>query len=428
MVMEELTRRRFISGSALSAGALWMAAGNQALGQSANDKLNIGIIGTNNRALANIDGVQSQNITAICDIDDEYIAVAKKRFPNAVVYTDYRKLVEQKGLDAVVISTPDHNHAPAISFALNHNLHVYCEKPLTHTVEEARKIAELTKKKKRVTQMGTQIHAEPNYRRVVELIRSGAIGNVLEVHTRVGKAWSGRELEPYSEGTPETMHWDEWLGPCPTAPYHPVYHPARWRGYWAYGNGTLGDMGCHHLDLVFWALDLRHPTRIAASGPPAHPQFAPEGVKVEYDFPARGSQPAVKVTWYDGNLAAEAFKKAGAQSWGDGSLFIGDKGMLLADYGGYRLLPEDKYKGFVAPAKSIPDSIGHYEEWMQAIRNGGPTTCNFDYAGALTETVLLGTVAYRTGEPIEWDGRKLKTNNERANALLRKEYRKGWKV
>ena len=235
-----------------------------------------------------------------------------------------------------------------------------------YQVEEARKIAELTKKKKRVTQMGTQIHAEPNYRRVVELIRSGAIGNVLEVHTRVGKAWSGRDLEPYSEGTPENMHWDEWLGPCPTAPYHPVFHPARWRGYWAYGNGTLGDMGCHHLDLVFWALDLRHPTRIAASGPPAHPQFAPEGVKVEYDFPARGSQPAVKVTWYDGNLAGEAFKKAGAQSWGDGSLFIGDKGMLLADYGGYRLLPEDKYKGFVAPAKSIPDSIGHYEEWMQA--------------------------------------------------------------
>ncbi|MFM7186826.1 MAG: Gfo/Idh/MocA family protein [Armatimonadota bacterium] len=426
--MEELSRRRFISGSALSAGALWMAAGNQALGQSANEKLNIGIIGTNNRALANIDGVQSQNITAICDIDDEYIAVAKKRFPNAVVYTDYRKLVEQKGLDAVVISTPDHNHAPATAFALNHNLHVYCEKPLTHTVEEARKIAELTKKKKRVTQMGTQIHAEPNYRRVVELIRSGAIGNVLEVHTRVGKSWSGRELEPYNDGTPENMHWDEWLGPCAVAPYHPVFHPARWRGYWAYGNGTLGDMGCHHLDLVFWALDLRHPTRVAASGPAAHPQFAPEGVKVEYDFPARGSQPPVKVTWYDGNMAGDAFKKAGAQSWGDGSLFIGDKGMLLADYGRYKLLPEDKYSGFVPPAKSIPDSIGHYEEWMQAIRNGGPTTCNFDYAGALTETVLLGTVAYRTGEAIEWDARKLKTNNERANALLRKEYRKGWKV
>ena len=171
-----------------------MAAGNQALGQSANDKLSIGIIGTNNRALANIDGVQSQNITAICDIDDEYIAVAKKRFPNAVVYTDYRKLVEQKGLDAVVISTPDHNHAPATAFALNHNLHVYCEKPLTHTVEEARKIAELTKKKKRVTQMGTQIHAEDNYRRVVEAVQAGVIGNVTEAHVWCNRFSSGSPL------------------------------------------------------------------------------------------------------------------------------------------------------------------------------------------------------------------------------------------
>lgn len=426
--MEDVSRRRFIAGSALSAGALWMAAGNKASGQSANNKLNIGIIGTNNRALANIEGVQSQNIVAICDIDDEYLAVAKARFPNATVYTDYRKLVEHKGLDAAVISTPDHNHAIATAFALNNNLHVYCEKPLTHTVEEARKIADLTKKKKRITQMGTQIHAEPNYRRVVEIIKSGAIGNVLEVHTRVGKAWTGTNLEPFNEPAPSTMHWDEWLGPCPVVPYHPVYHPARWRGYWAYGNGTLGDMGCHHIDLVFWALDLRHPTKVEAFGPTPSTFYAPDGMKVEYSFPARGSQPPVKVTWYDGSMASEAFTKAAGVQWGDGSLFIGDKGMMFADYGGYKLLPVDRFVGYVPPAKSIPDSIGHYEEWMQAIKTGGSTTCNFDYAGALTETVLLGTVAYRTGSAIEWDGKKLKTNSDKANALLRKEYRKGWKV
>lgn len=425
---QRIDRRRFLRDTALTAGGVWAAA-TPARAQSANEKLNIGIIGTANRATANIDGVESENIVAVCDIDEKYLAVAKERFPEAATYFDYRKLLERKDLDAVVISTPDHHHAPATAMALKAGLHVYCEKPLTRTVHEARLIAELAKKQGKATQMGTQIHAESNYRRVVEILQSGAIGPVTEVHTWVYKVHSGKPLEPSPGPAPAFLHWDEWLGPVEKLPYQPEWLPARWRGYWHFGNGTLGDMGCHHMDLAFWALGLTHPTTVRAEGPERSEITTPPWLTVTYQFAARDSQPPVTLTWYDGQRYPPILKKIGAPEWGGGNLFVGSKGMLLADYSNYKLFPEADFKDFVAPPRTIPDSIGHYNEWIQACKTGSPTTCNFGYAGMLTETVLLGNVAYRTGQTIEWDPKRLRaTNCAEADRYLKARYRRGWKV
>ncbi len=408
-----------------------MIVSTSALAQtkSPNEKLNIGIIGVANRGGDNLNGVQNENIVALCDIDDTYLASAKSRFPKAETYNDFRIMLERKDLDAVVVSTPDHNHAPATALALHAGLHVYCEKPLAHTVYEARKIAELSKKMKRVTQMGTQIHAEPNYRRVVEVIQSGAIGKVSEVHTWSDKTWSGKELARMSMAIPENIHWDIWLGPAKNQRYNPEFLPANWRGYWEFGNGTLGDMACHHMDLPFWALKLRHPSQISTDGPPVHPLITPKWLIVHYDFPETKDYSAIKLHWYNGGKRPELFAQGKLPQWGDGNLFIGDKGMLLADYDRYVLLPEADFKDYKAPEKTIPDSIGHHQEWIEACKSGGATTCNFDYSGALSEAVLLGCVAYRAVESLDWDAKRLMTKNSQlANSLLRTPYRKGWSL
>ena len=424
-----LSRRTFLQNSALFSTVLPLGLLELERQDSIHERLNIGIIGVANRGGDNLNGVAHQNIVALCDIDENYLGSAKQRFPNAKTFYDYRKMLEMKGLDAVVISTPDHHHAPATAMALLAGLHVYCEKPLTHTVSEARLVAQLAKKHRRATQMGTQIHAENNYRRVVEIINSGAIGDVTEVHTWVGKAWSGKDKPTDTPPLPSNIHWDEWLGPATERPYHPDYIPAKWRGYWDFGGGTLGDMACHHMDLPFWALGLRYPTTISAEGPEVHPYATPPWIMVHYTFSARGKMPPVRLTWYDGDRPPAILKEKNLPNWGGGNLFIGEKGMLLADYGRYKLLPETDFKGFTPPAQTITNSIGHYNEWIQACRTGSPTTCNFDYSGALTESVLLGNVAYRTGKTLEWDAKRLKAKNcPEADALIHATYRKGWKI
>ena len=426
-------RRQFLQTSAAIA-ALTAAGGvhsSRAADSKAspNEKLNIGIIGTANRAGGNIAGVQHENIVAICDIDENYLGKAAERFPQAQKHVDFRKLLEQSGIDAVVISTPDHIHAPATAAAIQLGKHVYVEKPLSHSVYEARVLADLANKHKVATQMGTQVHASNNYRRVVEVIRSGAIGPVREAHVWVGKEWGGGERPKETPPVPKTLHWDLWLGPAPERPYHSVYVPGNWRRWWDFGCGTLGDMGCHYLDLPFWALDLKYPTTVSAEGPPVHAETAPKWMIARYNFPARGEQPACKLTWYDGGKRPELFEQGKLPKWGDGVLFIGDKGMMLADYGRYVLLPENDFKEFKAPEKSIPDSIGHYHEWLKSCRDGSPTTCNFNYSGALTETVHLGNVAYRVGQEIAWDSQKLvATNCSAAEHYIKREYRKGWKL
>jgi predicted dehydrogenase len=300
---------------------------------------------------------------------------------------------------------------------------------MSHSVYEARVMAQAAARAKVATQMGTQIHAGENYRRVVEVIRSGAIGPVREAHAWVAKTWSGGERPSERPPAPKTLHWDLWLGPAPARPYHPTYQPANWRRWWDFGSGTLGDMACHYMDLPFWALDLRAPSTVEAEGPPVHPETTPPWMVVRYAFPARGDRPPVSLTWYDGGKRPEALSKPGTPAWGDGVLFVGDKGMLLASYDDYRLLPESEFQGFRPPEPSIPRSIGHHAEWINACKTGDPTTCNFDYSGALTEAVLLGVVAYRAGTKIEWDADGLKAANcPEAERFLRREYRKGWQL
>jgi predicted dehydrogenase len=320
--------------------------------------------------------------------------------------------------------------------ALNADLHVFCEKPLTHTVSEARAVAEAAAKHKRVTQMGTQIHAGGNYRRVVELIQTGAIGPVNEVHVWCNTYWGGGDRPRKSEAVPKHLHWDLWLGPAPERPYYHgpsdgrgngVYEPFNWRRWWDFGGGTLADMACHYMDLPFWALKLRHPTKVAAKGPELHPETAPHGLIVHYEFPARDKLPAVKLTWYDGGKQPALIAQKKIPNWGNGVLFVGTKGMLLADYGKHKLLPEKQFAGFVPPKPFIKDSMGHYKEWVEACKSGGPTTCNFDYSGALTEAVLLGNVSYRLGKPLTWDAKKLcATNAKDADRFIQHHYRKGW--
>ena len=430
-----------VGAAGLSAGVFTGLAPRPSL--AANDKLQIACIGVANRAVANVDGVAGQAIVALCDIDDTYLDRLTKpqgepgkqsapRFPDARVYNDYRELIEKEvgKVDAVVVSTADHHHVPAAIRAVRKGMHVYCEKPLAHTVAEARLLTEEAKKTGVATQLGTQIHAQDNYRRVVEIIRSGAIGPVEEVHVWVGKGWGGGERPPKDkeQAPPAHLHWDLWLGPAPVRPFVPgVYHPANWRRWWDFGNGTLGDMGCHYMDLPFWALDLKYPTACEAEGPPVHPETCPLGLVVRYDFPARGDQPALKFTWYDGNMTPKEVK--GQRVPGSGVMFVGRDGMMFADYGSYRLFPQEKFAGFTPPPQSIPASIGHYAEWIQGCREGTPTTCNFGYSGPLSEAVLLGNVAYRAGKRIEWDAAATRvTNSPEADALVRKAYRAGWEV
>lgn len=435
-----ITRRQFLGRSAAAAaatGLLVNPAGTARGADSPHERLNLGIIGVANKGGHNVQQLAAQNMVALCDVDSNYLARAAMSYPKARQYRDYRRMLdaEHGKLDAVVVSTADHNHAPATSIALDLGLPVYCEKPLTHSVQEARVVAQLAKKNKLATQMGTQIHASENYRRVVELVQGGAIGTVTEVHTWCNKGWSGGRFVPWDKPVPANLDWDLWLGPAKSRPYSPHIHPAQWRRFWEYGSGTFGDMACHVMDLPFWALGLRYPTSVSCEGPPVDPVGTPEWVKATYQFPARANQPAVTLHWSDGGAHFDLVKSTKDHSgkllsaWGLGILFVGDKGMLLADYNRRQLLPQEKFADFQPPVPSIPASVGHWNEWVNACKTGSPTTCNFDYSGALTESVLLGVVAYRSGEQLNWNAGELKAPNApNAEPFIKKRYREGWKV
>jgi predicted dehydrogenase len=423
-----LSRRRFLQASAAAAlGSAVQAADKQT---PPSERLNVAVIGIHNQGAYNLNQTAgaATNIVALCDVDENLAAGPRQRFPKAIFDTDWRRVLDRKDVEAVVVATPDHNHAVITMTALKAGKHVYCEKPLTHTVYEARKVAETAAKHKRVTQMGTQIHAGDNYRRIVELVQSGAIGAVREVHVWVGTSWGGGERPKETPPVPKGLHWDLWLGPAPLRPYHSTYVPYYWRRWWDFGGGSLADMACHHIDLSFWALKLHHPTAVASQGPPRHKETAPVWQIVTFDFPARGDLPAVKLTWYDGGKRPKLLAQPGMPRWGDGTLFVGDKGMLLAGYGAHKLLPEKRFAGFQPPRQTIARSIGHHREWVEACKKGDASAalCNFGYAGPLTETVLLGNVAYRSGKSFTWDSAALKTSEPTANAFLHKEYRKGW--
>ena len=291
--------------------------------------------------------------------------------------------------------------------------------------------------------MGTQIHATANYRRVVELVQSGAIGPVRECHVWVSRSWGLQSAEaakrykdivvvmnrpPEAQTPPPTLNWDLWLGPAKERPFNEVYFPGpKWYRWWDFGSGTMSDLGSHWNDLPFWALKLRAPLTISADGPPPHAEIAPASMSATYEYGARGDMPPVRLTWHQGESKPAIWKENGIPQWSDGALFIGAKGMLLSSYSKHVLLPEADFKDFARPAPFIPDSIGHHQEWIQACKTGGPTTCNFDYSGALTEANHLGNVAYRLGKKLVWDAEKLTaTNAPEAARFIKREYRKGW--
>ncbi len=438
--MKPINRRRFLASATAATAATLMARPTSAAEVS---RLNLAIIGPANRGGANLDGVASENIVAICDVDEANAAAARKRFPNAEFFTDYRKLFDTvlKKIDAVVVSTPDHNHAHPTMMALTNGKHVYCEKPLCHTVSEVRLVRKTAAAKKLVTQMGTQIHATDNYRRVVEIVKSGALGPISHVHV-----WnSSRPVGGTRAGKTPSAKFDVdlWLGPTPVEFFEvnvaksgwafqwPHFH---WRWWWEFGGGTLADLGCHYMDLPFWALDLTAPTTVKATGRREYvgDNTTPDVMQVDYQFPAISgmhARPDVKLSWYHGVSGPSLDGKETYKGYSSAVMFVGEKGKLIADYGKYTLLPDEFAKSFVVPAKSIAASVGHHKEWIDAIKNGGTTTCNFDYSGGLTEAVLLGNVAYRSEAEIAWDAATARVTNVKSAAqYLSKDYRKGWTI
>lgn len=437
-----ISRRQFV---AASAGAL-AAPGILRAGDSTN-KLNIALIGVGGRGASNLAAVSGENIVALCDVDARAVERAGAKFPKARRVTDFRRLFDQpRTFDAVVVSTCEHTHAFATMLALRHNKHVYCEKPLTHGIWEARRIRETAAQTKVATQMGIQIHATENYRRVVEIVQSGAIGPVRECHVWVSRAWglqspeaakqhgdiaSVQQRPKESMPVPAGLDWDLWLGPAPSRPFHNVYVPGpKWYRWWDFGSGTMSDLGSHWIDLPFWALGLRAPLTIEASGPPPHPELAPASMSASYEYGPRGTQPSVRLTWYQGESKPDIWRNnADIRRWANGCLFIGGKGMLLADYGRYVLLPENAFTDFRRPEPTLPRSPGHHAEWIRACKTGQPTSANFEYSGFLTEANHLGNVAYRLEKKIEWDSANLRCPNApEANALIRRAYRKGWEL
>ncbi|MEQ1861123.1 MAG: Gfo/Idh/MocA family oxidoreductase [Chthoniobacteraceae bacterium] len=415
-------------------------------GRGLNEKLDVAFIGVGNRGKGDLAEIArlDENVVALCDVNSENLKSAYAKHPGSQMFVDYRKMFdEMKGIDAVVVATPEHHHAFCIMPALKMKKHVFCEKPLTHGIWEARMVREATREAKVATQMGTQMHASANFRRTVELVRSGVVGPISEVHVWVSRAWGWQseaaakankdivwatERPKEAQTPPAFLDWDQWVGPAPERPYNEVYFPGpKWYRWWDFGSGTMSDLGSHWNDLPFWALDLDAPTTIEASGPPPHPEIAPASMSATYQYPARGKRAALKLTWHQGESKPAIWKDEKIPQWPNGVLFIGDKGMILADYGKNILLPEAKFADFVRPAPTIPDSIGHHAEWVRACKTGEPTTCNFDYSGALTEANHLGNVAYRLGKKITWDAKKLEVVGvPEAKRLVRREYRKGW--
>jgi len=427
----KITRRSVIRGAAASAVGFWVAERLQSAEPPrwANEKLSIAGIGVGGQGAWNIDNCASENIVALCDVDDRRAGKTFQKYPKAKRYRDFRKMLEEmhNQIDAVVVATPDHTHAPPAVMAMRMGKHCYCEKPLAHCVAEVRTMIELAREKKLATQMGTQIHAGANYRRVVELVQSGAIGQVHQVHVWHPVAYGGGDRPKETPPVPPELDWDLWLGPAPYRAYHPCYLPGSWRSWWDFGSGGLGDFGCHYMDLPFWALKLRHPTTVEAEGPPVHPERTSPGLVVRYEFPARDNLPPVQLTWYDGGKQPPFLKEKNIPAWNAAVLFVGSSGMLIADYSKHQLLPEKQYADFKRPAPTIPDSIGHHAEWLRACRTGEPTTCNFDYSGTLTEAVLLGNVSYRVGKKLRWDPAGMKAVGcPEADVYIRKPYRKGW--
>jgi predicted dehydrogenase len=486
-------RRDFLKGSALAGVGFWVAGrmtwAEELKSKSPNERVNVACIGCGVGGKGDSDSdhaARFANVVAICDVDEKRLHAKetdekkseelRSTDAKAKKYSDFRKMFDEMGkdIDAVVTSTPDHTHAVATMMAIKAGKHVYTQKPLTHDVWEARQLRLAAKEHKVASQMGNQGTADPVLREGVELIQAGMLGAVKEVHI-----WTNRPIWPQSpdvksrppaEKVPEGLDWNLWLGTAPERPYNEAYHPFKWRGWWDYGTGALGDMGCHTANLPFMALKLGHPSTIQAQSEALNHETYPGWAHVAYDFPARGDMPPVKVNWYEGHkdgklvhppkelaekvLAMSTKARKPNEDHGEkreknqkdnitglprsGSIIVGDKGILYSphDYGGYwELLPHESYESYKAPSETLPrnpkgdDDENQKKEWLVACKGGPAALSNFDYSGMLTEFILLGNVAIRAGKRLEWDGPNMKfTNAPDAERFLKREYRKPWSL
>jgi len=444
---KRISRRAFVSGSVASALAFHFfprhvlgGAGRQA----PSDKLDIACIGVGGKGASDVRGLASQNIVALCDVDEARASRTFRRFPKAKKFKDFRVMLTKldKEIDAVSVSTPDHVHAPASMMAIKMGKHVFCQKPLTHNIREAREVAKAAREHKVATVMGIQGHCFEGPRLVCEWVWGGVLGAVREVHY-----WTNRPIWPQgidrpkdTPPVPKTLAWDLWLGPAPYRPYHPAYVPFKWRGWWDFGSGALGDIACHAMDAAFWALRLGEAktVEVEAVHSGCNNETAPKWEIITYRFPARGDMPPVKVVWHDGGKKPPRPKdlEPGRNLPGGigGQLIVGEKATVLA--GIYcrspRIIPEAKMKELrpSLPPKSLPRSPGLYAEFIRAAKGGEPAGANFpDYAGPLTEMVHLGNLAVRTGKKIVWDVEQMKCLNvPEANRYVGRTYRKGWSL
>lgn len=447
----QASRRRFIKagGSLISSVTAFSIFPQDVLGGPQNippsDKLCIAGIGVGGMGASNLRRLQSENIVALCDVDHKYASRTFERYSNAKTYTDYRKMFDkQKDIDAAVIATPDHTHAVISMAAIQAGKHVYCQKPLTHDVYEARMLSQAAKEARVATQMGNQGHSGDSIRSICEWIWDGAIGDIREVdawcdlsyypwgHASWSSKWGTRPTD--TPAIPSSLDWNLWIGPAPERPYHPAYHPAVWRCRWDFGCGMMGDRGAHTLDAVVWALKLDAPTSIEATSCGLNPDTHPLSAIVTYQFAARENLPSVKLTWYEGTRPPHPHDLEEEIEWPreGGILFKGSKGKIIAGvYGNNgRLLPKRLDQEYTRPPKTLPRiDCSHEMDWVNACKSGRPAGSEFEYAAHLTEICLLGNIAKRVDARIAWDAENMKvTNRSDSNRYVKTEYRKGWKL
>lgn len=452
----KLNRREFLRLSTFVGAAVTIVPGH-VLGvsreTSPNSKLNIAGIGVGNMGGVNVRNCASENIVALCDVDQDYAAKTYSEFPKAKIFTDFREMLEkQKDIDAVIVGTPDHTHAVIGLAAIRAGKHVYIQKPLAHSVEEVRLLTEAARQHKVVTQMGNQGRSGDGTRQVCEWVGAGIVGKVREVHVWTNRpVWpAGSEVRRPSETPPipAGLDWDRWLGPVSFRPYHPAYVPQKWRGWWDFGTGSLGDMGCHLLDAPFWSLKLKYPVSVEGcvstywkdmwqKSDPTMETY-PRSTVVRYQFPEREALPACKVTWWDGGMmpprpdVLEPDDELGDSD--GGAIFIGEKGCLICGCYGRRprLYPDELMRDAqkIAPSLDrIPGGMdGHEKDWVRACKGGKPASSHFDYSGPLSEMVLMGNLAVRhPNRQLLWDGERMRVaNDEKANSYVRRQYRQGW--
>ncbi|MCH2200535.1 MAG: Gfo/Idh/MocA family oxidoreductase [Fuerstiella sp.] len=421
-----IQRRSVFKAAAAAAGVAIAPARLQSA--SPSEKLNLAFVGVGGRGRANVGALAGQNFVAFADVDDHRAGEVFEKYPSVRRYRDYRIMLDDVGsrLDGVVISTPDHMHFHPTWAAMQLGLHVYVEKPLAHDVHETRILTNYARTAHLATQLGAQRHAYDNMRRVVELIQAGTIGDVTEVWSWVTGNRGMPKIPAGRPSVPAHLDYDLWTGAVKHRPYHPSVCPYGWRFWWHYGSGETGNWGCHTLDIPFWALDLKYPVRVDADGPSVDPERTPTSMQQTFQFPVRGNKPCVTLHWHHG--IPKILQQLGLPAKENNTLFIGSDGMLLCGFHDRTLLPEDRFADVEPPPRTIPDSPGFYQEWVNACKGQGPATLDFSYAGPLTETALLGNVAYRAGG-FDWDAASMSAgSNQAANALLKTEYRRGWEI